>query len=161
VRALRDAKQLSSSGFNGHIYNFSSLDRSPDTARQLHSSSSPTSLSDFVLVRAGNSCKAGPPLHMRRNFRSTKGDPVPLLKPVEAGLYRRNVRRARPNLTFSYGLRFDTQRYPRPPWRVAPRWGRMGIGGSKSSVPKIVLRGGFGLFYDRFQAEQIPPKRNA
>ncbi len=61
----------------------------------------------------------------------------------------------RPNITLSYGLRFETQNdiHDRADW--APRIGfAWGVGG-KSAPPKVVIRGGFGIFYDRFQSEQI------
>jgi len=63
--------------------------------------------------------------------------------------------RIRPNITLSAGLRFETQSviHNRADW--APRFGfAWGVGG-RSGTPKVVIRGGSGIFYDRFQLGQI------
>jgi len=63
--------------------------------------------------------------------------------------------RVRPNLTLSSGLRFETQNaiHDRGDW--APRVGfAWGVGG-RSGPPKVVIRGGSGVFYDRFQIDQL------
>jgi hypothetical protein len=61
----------------------------------------------------------------------------------------------RSNITLSYGLRFETQNHIRDHVDLAPRLGfAWGVGG-KSAPPKIVIRGGMGVFYERFQEEQI------
>ncbi len=85
----------------------------------------------------------------------TTGTPTTNLTTYDAGLYVQDDWRVRPNITLSYGLRFETQNYihDRADW--APRIGfAWGVGG-KSAPPKVVIRGGFGIFYDRFQSEQI------
>ena len=75
---------------------------------------------------------------------------------VDAGLYVQDDWRVRPNITLSGGLRFETQNAIRDHADWAPRLGfAWGIGGGGKSAPKTVLRGGFGLFYDRFAEELI------
>ena len=63
--------------------------------------------------------------------------------------------RLRPNVTISSGLRFETQNAIHDHADWAPRLGfAWGVRG-RSSPPIVVIRGGFGIFYDRFQAGQI------
>jgi uncharacterized membrane protein YgcG len=75
---------------------------------------------------------------------------------VDAGLYVQDDWKVRPNITLSGGLRLETQSgiHDHADW--APRIGfAWGIGGGGKSAPKTVLRGGFGLFYDRFTQDLI------
>ena len=65
--------------------------------------------------------------------------------------------RVRPNITLSLGLRYETQTNIHD-WRdFAPRlavaWAP--AGSAKNPRPKTVLRGGFGIFYDRFSLANI------
>ena len=63
----------------------------------------------------------------------------------------RTTGRCAPTFTLSGGLRFETQNAIHDHADWAPRLGfAWGIGGGGKSAPKTVLRGGFGLFYDRF-----------
>jgi len=70
---------------------------------------------------------------------------------VDAGLYVQDDWKVRPNFTLSAGLRLETQNaiHDHADWapRVSFAWG---MGGGGKNAPKTVLRGGFGLFYDRF-----------
>ncbi len=75
---------------------------------------------------------------------------------VDVGLYVQDDWKVRPNLTLSGGLRFETQNAIHDHADWAPRLGfAWGIGGGGKSAPKTVLRGGFGLFYDRFAQDLI------
>jgi hypothetical protein len=70
---------------------------------------------------------------------------------VDTGLYVQDDWKVRPNITLSGGLRFETQNAIHDHADWAPRLGfAWGIGGGGKSAPKTVLRGGFGIFYDRF-----------
>jgi hypothetical protein len=63
--------------------------------------------------------------------------------------------RVRPNITLSYGLRFETQNAIHDHGDWAPRLGfAWGVGG-RNSAPKVVIRGGSGIFYDRFQVANL------
>jgi hypothetical protein len=85
-------------------------------------------------------------------FTIAAGHPQVGVHQFDAGLFAGDDWRARPNLTLSFGLRYETQTNIHD-WRdFAPRaavaWAP-GAGG-KSGRAKTVLLAGFGTFYDRF-----------
>jgi hypothetical protein len=86
-------------------------------------------------------------------FSLTAGNPRANVNYLDAEPYIEDNWRARPNLTLSFGLRYEVQNHISDHRDFAPRvsvaWG---LGGSKTT-PKWVVRGGWGVFYTRF-AEQ-------
>jgi hypothetical protein len=87
-------------------------------------------------------------------FLIVTGIPHASVNLIDLGLYGEDDWRARPNMTLSLGLRFETQSDIHDHADIAPRLGfAWGLGHGKS--PKTVLRAGFGIFYDRFMQTQV------
>jgi hypothetical protein len=144
LRALTDSN-LSTSNFNG-VFTFSSL-----SAYQTNKAGGTDCLAQSIaalpaLPRSTDLAECG-----ASQFSITTGQPRSEVTLVDAGLYGQDDWRIRPNMTISYGLRFETQNDIRDHGDFAPRisfaWG-LG-GGGKKAAAKTVLRAGFGMFYDR------------
>ena len=95
-------------------------------------------------------------------YSVTTGIPRAAVSWFDAGLYAEDEWRVRPNLSLTYGLRFETQNSIHDHGDFAPRLGvAWGLGSDGKTAPKTVLRAGFGMFYDRFapnlllQAERL------
>jgi hypothetical protein len=82
---------------------------------------------------------------------SPMGNPKVRVDWFDAGLYVQDDWRVLPNITASYGVRFESQNNMSDHADFAPRLGlAWGIGGTPKNPPKTVLRAGFGVFFDRF-----------
>jgi hypothetical protein len=83
-------------------------------------------------------------------FMLNAGIPTTSLSQFDIGLFANDDWRVRPNLTLSYGLRYEAQAnigdYGDWAPRAAIAWG---IDGGANKAAKTVLRAGFGVFYDR------------
>ena len=93
-------------------------------------------------------------------FSIAGGNPEASVTQRDMGVFIQDEWRIRPNLTFTMGFRYERQTNISSNYNFAPRlffaWAPGGSsvgggpGGPSSSSPKMVIRGGIGVFYDRF-----------
>ena len=157
VRATEDTN-VSTSGFNGS-FTFSSLNGDADNPAgcsvDLATNPNPNPPCPISLLYAQQQLTGGGGIPYATQLTYNTGLPSAEVKYYDLGLYFQDDWRVRPNITLSAGLRFETQNdiHDRGDW--APRFGiAWGVGG-RSGPPKFVIRGGYGMFYDRFQSGQI------
>ena len=121
-------------GFNGS-YNFSSLNAYQITVNGLQAGLTPQQ----IRAMGGGASQ----------FILAAGLPLSDVSLVDVGLYAQDEWKIKPNFTFSYGLRYETQSGIPYEGNWAPRLS-VAYGLGRSKQPKTVLRGGYGIFYDRF-----------
>jgi hypothetical protein len=156
VRILTDSNN-SNAGFNGS-FTFSSLNASTDTPANCSSvgQSPPCPISlAFALAQLQDPLGNGgaPPYATQLTF--TQGSPLASVTTYDIEPYIQDDWKVRSNITLSLGLRYETQNHIRDHVDLAPRLGlAWGVGG-RNGPPKVVIRGGAGIFYDRFSETQI------
>ncbi len=84
-------------------------------------------------------------------FSISSGTPSLYAGQVDAGIFAGDDWKMRPNLTVSLGLRYETQTNIHDYKDFAPRIGvAWAPGATAKQASKTVIRGGFGMFYSRF-----------
>jgi hypothetical protein len=85
-------------------------------------------------------------------FSINTGNPFADVSQSDYGVYVQDDWRIKPNLTFSYGLRYETQTNAHSKYDFAPRLAVAWSPGAAKSAkpPKMVIRFGTGFFYNRF-----------
>jgi hypothetical protein len=77
---------------------------------------------------------------------------------ADLGIYAEDDWKPLTNLTISYGFRYETENYMSDHHDFAPRLSfAWGVG--KKSSPQTVIRGGFGIFYERFTLTNVVTTR--
>jgi hypothetical protein len=135
LRVINDSND-SNSDFNG-TFTFSSLDTYRITELGLRQGLTPAE------IRAAGGGAS--------QFLIVTGNPRTNINFTDAGLYLEDDWRIRSNVSLSAGLRYETQNVIKDHADFAPRLGlAWGIGKGATGQPKMVVRAGFGVFYDRF-----------
>src|SRR5215213_1178289 len=86
------------------------------------------------------------------SFRINTGNPFADVSQTDYGVFIQDDWRVRPNITFSYGLRYETQTNAHSKYDFAPRMAVAWSPGAANSArpPKMVVRFGTGFFFNRF-----------
>ncbi len=152
VRATQDTNS-STAGFNG-AFTFSSLTAGTPSNCATVGQNPPCPISllyaDQQLPPVSS---GGSPYATQLTY--TTGIPTTEVTYYDVEPYVQDDWRIKPNFTLSTGLRFETQNVIHDHGDWAPRLGfAWGVGG-RSAPPKVVIRGGYGIFYDRFQSAQL------
>lgn len=140
LRATRDANS-STSNYNG-TFQFDSI-----TAYQITRQGLANGWTQAAIRAAGGGAS---------QYSVSAGTPLVTVSQADAGLFVEDNWNIRPNITLTYGLRFETQNNINDHADFAPRIGfAWGLGRVKNGPAKTVLRAGAGIFYDRFSDNNV------
>jgi hypothetical protein len=86
------------------------------------------------------------------SFSINSGNPLADVSQTDVGVFLQDDWRVRPNITLSYGLRYEIQTNTYSKYDFAPRLAVAWSPGAANSArpPKMVIRIGTGLFFNRF-----------
>jgi hypothetical protein len=148
-RLLRDAN-LSTANYNG-AFTFPSL-----TAYQITLQDLAKGYTDAQIRADCQTTATGPICGGASQFNLTTGQPSAVVTTGDVGVFAEDEWKVTKNLTLDYGIRLETQTAIPDHFDPAPRVGFAWAVGQRDKRPAIVvLRGGEGIFYDRFQSGNI------
>ncbi|HEX4320924.1 MAG TPA: TonB-dependent receptor [Acidobacteriaceae bacterium] len=140
LRAVRDSN-YSTANFNGQ-FTFASLDAYQITEQGIQSGLSPAE------IRAAGGGAS--------QYSQTFGAPGIAVSMIDVGLYAEDNWKVKPDVTLSYGMRFESQTKIHDHADFGPRIGlAWAISEGKNKPPRAVIRTGFGWFYQRFPSTNI------
>lgn len=142
VRGI-DLTTSSTSNFVGSFTFAGDVERDPVTGAPLSNADTISSLEQYRRVLLGL------PGYRPSQFSIIYGEPVASAKQYDVGIFFQDDWRVRPNLTLSYGLRYENQTNAGNEMNFAPRFGFAYSFGDANGRPTTVVRGGLGIFYDR------------
>ena len=85
-------------------------------------------------------------------FAIAGGNPVAGVSQTDIGAYVQDDWRVSNNFTLSFGLRYENQTNISSNADIAPRFGFAYAPFAGDGTPKTVIRGGYGIFYDRYNS---------
>ncbi|HVU48330.1 MAG TPA: TonB-dependent receptor [Terracidiphilus sp.] len=140
LRGMRDSN-YSTANFNGQ-FTFASLSAYQITMQGIASHETPAG------IRAAG---GGASL-----FSQTSGAPGIAVTLIDTGLYAEDNWKVKPDVTLSYGMRFETQTDIHDRADFAPRLAvSWAVPGGKNKPPRAVIRAGYGWFFQRFQSTNV------
>jgi hypothetical protein len=148
-RLLRDAN-LSTASYNGG-FTFPNITAYQITEQGLAANETDAQIrSTCVTTPTGQVCGGA------TQFNLTAGQPSAVVLTGDLGLFAEDEWKLSKTFTLDYGMRFETQSAIPDHFDPAPRAGfAWALGQDKKKQPLVTLRGGFGLFYDRFASSNI------
>jgi hypothetical protein len=148
-RLLRDAN-LSTANYNGG-YTFPNITAYQITEQGLAANQTDAQIrATCVTTSTGQVCGGA------TQFNLTAGQPSAVVLTGDLGLFAEDEWKLSKTFTLDLGFRFETQSAIPDHFDPAPRAGfAWAIGQDKKKQPIVTLRGGLGLFYDRFASSNI------
>jgi len=161
LRVTRDDSSVDSN-FNGQFI-FGSIPQPGCTPAQIATNACPTISGQQAYINTLNLLGAGAtPAEIiaggggASQYQVITGTPQVINTYVDIEPYIQDDWKFRPNVTFSFGLRYETQNDIDDHRDFAPRLGAAWGVGAKGKKPAfVVLRAGFGIFYDRFTQDLV------